>query len=1037
MNKNSLTVNKLWMKIVSVALVALSMAVFTGCRSYEDDICSLQERMDKMQKDLEALQGNKVVKEVISKDGKLIIVFTDGTQKEIEAGDLIKLSINDKGEWCINGESTGVSAKGQKGDKGDKGETGAKGDKGETGAKGDKGDKGETGAKGNKGDKGDPGTPGAPGAKGDQGPAGPTGPQGPKGEDGKDGHTPVITISDDGYWVIDNEKTTVLAKPVNGSVLCVMDEAGGFVTLTFFNEDGKQNGNPITFLLENARLTSIVLEPDAVYEGFPAIEFEKESSYFKNVKVAAKPSKEDDGDVFNDKLWYWKKSATDAEATAFLRLNPSRFGAEYIKDVTLRTKDAKVLRSIDVSDKSVPANVVAPKDGKWENNFKNGVLQVGLKDYLAGGSAMKKGTPAEQLPLVQFDVTTTKDSVHVYSDWAVLYMTDGGLKQPYIFLKKDQAASELLARQYGKAHLESLRTSKRTLEIDLRKDTDLKKVLEAYKGKDAPTAANLLDVEEYDLRYEFTQMPRTITPGETTEYYTITKDGIVTPVDSKGNAYRPEAEGKSGVVQVRLYMKDQLVALAYLKFFITKVDPIEPDDFYKYWEESYDGKGKAGDRYEPIFTSKLISGAGDKWTTTPEWAKVNYLKKWDLSLDDFALRLEYDFEGIANSTIAPKPAGVDKDHYLANTQDFAVEYEDNTGVFTIKRLPGSRCLEPGTYVLPVYLKQSRTSRLLSYPEHIIVYFKIDIVDPSEKAVDKVVKTLDNYKIEGLWDKDKVFAKGMPSTLNDGYVPTLATKVVFNTLTKFQEEVKKAAKTVYGDDIEFTAKIVNVTNADGKKDDSKLALYTVAPVAGEPTEFTVTRSGVLMDTELVTVSYGIASTVCPETTRELFQFTISFEHAAKYLLTSEKIRDNQNIRVTPKGEIEIRDNHADHSVGISEILKMISNEENEKILYNGGFVFGPVGQKVLGAKKFKVDVKLPTNHDFVQRGLLTITPSPAHIPANLGQTINWKNLENQGHAGVIRPVEVQATIVIDYGTAYRYEKPLIIRIMPDSMWNFGI
>ena len=51
MNKNSLTVNKLWMKIVAVA-IALSMSFFTSCRSYEDDICSLQERMDKMQKDL-------------------------------------------------------------------------------------------------------------------------------------------------------------------------------------------------------------------------------------------------------------------------------------------------------------------------------------------------------------------------------------------------------------------------------------------------------------------------------------------------------------------------------------------------------------------------------------------------------------------------------------------------------------------------------------------------------------------------------------------------------------------------------------------------------------------------------------------------------------------------------------------------------------------------------------------------------------------------------------------------------------------------
>ena len=1007
MNKNSLTVNKLWMKIVAVA-IALSMSFFTSCRSYEDDICSLQERMDKMQKDLDALRG-KVVKEVFSKGDKLWFRFTDGTEAPVgDVSEIVKLT-TENGQWYINGKPTGVTSKGEKGDtgaKGDKGDTGAKGDKGDTGAKGDKGDQGIQGEKGEKGDKGDP---------------------------GKDGKTPVVGISEDGYWTINGEKTNQTAKPVNGSAVCVIDEEGGYVTIDFYAADGHNKVNSITFLLENARLTSVVLEPDAVYQGFPAIEFEQESSYFKNVKATATPSKDDDGDVFVDKLWYWKKSAADAEATAFLRLNPSRFGAEYIKDVTIRTKDVTNLRSLDVSSERVPANVVAPKDGKWANNFKNGLLQVGLKDYLAGGSAMKKGTPAEKLPLVQFDVTTTKDSVHVYSDWAVLYMVDGGLKQPYIFLKKDKP--EQLARQYENARIESLRNSKRTLEIDLRKDTDLKEVLEAYKG-DASTMANLLDVKDYELRYEFAQMPRTIAPGQKTEYYTITKDGIVTPVDSKGVAYRPEAEGKSGVVQVRLYMKEQLVALAYLKIFITKVDPVEEDDYYKYWVESYDGQSKAGAKYEPIFKTNLISGVGDTFTTTPEWAEVNYLKKWGLSHDDFANRLEYDFEQVVdvNSKIAPMPEGVDKSHYLANADDFNVEYNYNNGVFTITRLPGSRCLKPGTYVVPVYFKQGRNSRLLSYPEHIIVYFKIQIVDPSKATVDKVVKTLESYKMTGLWDKNTVFAKGMPSTLDNGYVPTLDTKVVFNTLTKFQEEVKKAAKTVYGDDIAFSAEVISV---NGDKSDNKTGLYKVEPVASAPGEFTVTRKGVLKETEEIVVSYGFASTVCPETVRELFQFTIRFEHAAKYLLTSEKIKDRQNVRVTTTGVIEIRDNHADHSVGISEILKMISNEENEKVLYNGGFIFGPVGHKVLGAKKFKVDVELPANHDFVQRGLLTITPSPAHVPANLGLTINWKNLEGLGHGGVVTPVEVPAKIVIDYGTAYRYEKTLIIRIMPDSMWNFGI
>ena len=1010
MNKNSLTVNKLWMKIVAVA-IALSMSFFTSCRSYEDDICSLQERMDKMQKDLEALRG-KVVKEVVAKNGKLTIYFTDGTSKEVEATELIKLSTKD-GEWYINGKPTGVTSKGEKGDKGetgakgDKGETGAKGDKGETGAKGDKG---ETGAKGDKGEKGDQGVP------------------------GKDGHTPVITISDDGYWVIDGEKTSQTAKPVNGSAVCVIDNEGGYVTIDFYAADGHKKINSITFMLENARLTSVLLEPDAVYQGFPAIEFEQESSFFKNVKAGTTASKTDDGDVFGDKTWYWKKSATGAEATAFLRLNPSRFGAEYIKDVTLRIKDVNNLRAIDLSDKRVPAKVVAPKDGKWKNNFKNGLLQVGLKDYLAGGSAMKKGTPAEQLPLVQFDVTTTKDSVHVYSDWAVLYMIDGGLKQPYIFLKKAPASTpELLARKYDDARTESLRRSTRVLEIDLNKDTDLKKVLEAYKGSDAPTAANLLDVEDYNLRYEFAQMPRTISTTDNAEYYKITKDGIVTPTDAKGNAYRPEAEGRSGVVQVRLYMKDQLVALSYLKFIINKVDPVAKDDFYNYWEESYDGQGKAG-AYKPVFTSNLISGVLDKFTTTPEWAKVNYLKKWYLSIKDFNERLDYDFEGIANETIAPKPEDVADDKYLAGTSEFSVDYDYEHGTFTLQRLGSSRCMQPGTYVLPVYFKQARTSRLKAYPEHIVVYFKIQIVDPSKAAVDKVVKNLDAYKMPGVWTKDLVYAKGMPSTSENGYVPTLATKTVFNSLTKFQEEVKKAAKVVYGDRIAFTAEVISV---NGDKSAAKTGLYKVEPVVGDEANITVTRTGVLEDTELVTVSYGFVSTQCPETVRELFQFTISFEHAAKYILTPDKIKDKQNVRVNAKGEIEIRDNHAEHSVAIAEILKMFSTETEGKKLYDGGYFFGSVGQQVLGSKKFKVNVTLPAKHDFVVGNLLTITPSPAGVPANVGLKINWKNLVGVGHAEVVSPVEIPATIEIDYGTAYKYKRTLVIRIMPDAMWNFGI
>lgn len=57
------------------------------------------------------------------------------------------------------------------------------------------------------------------GLKGDTGPTGPSGAQGEKGKDGKDGEngeSPTITISEDGYWVIDGVKSTTLAQGVKG-----------------------------------------------------------------------------------------------------------------------------------------------------------------------------------------------------------------------------------------------------------------------------------------------------------------------------------------------------------------------------------------------------------------------------------------------------------------------------------------------------------------------------------------------------------------------------------------------------------------------------------------------------------------------------------------------------------------------------------------------------------------------------------------------------------------------------------------------------
>lgn len=987
MKRNSLVFNKLWLVMASMAL-ALSMSIFTGCRSYEDDICSLQERMDKLQSELQALQG-KVVKEVLSKDGKLVIVFTDGTQKEIEAGDLIKLSINDKGEWCINGQSTGVSAKGQKGDKGDKGDTGA------AGAKGDKGDKGDKGPKGDKGD------------------------------------SPKITIGDNGNWFIDGKDTNISAKPKNGSVNCMIDEDGGFVYLTFFGEDGKalNNGKPIVFMLESARLTSMVLVPEAVYQGFPAIEFPLTSNSFKVVDAKTPASKSDDGDKFLDKTWYWKEvMESEEDAKAVLRLNPSTFGAQYIKSVEIEFKDAKNLRTVEITDENgnMPT-IVAPKDNKWENNVKDGILTVGLKGYNAAKKAITPNQPAEKLPLAQIKVTTTKNEVAVRSDWAVLHMVNGGLKQPYLYINNSDDDPELLPRQFSAAKRDCI------IEIPVTKTTSLKDLLSAHTGMQGATAANMLDDKKHELRYEFYSIPL---ENDGKEYYKMTEEGVVTPQDKQGRAFESGAENMTGMVQVRLFMKDKLVALSYIHFAMTtkQVD----DAFYKYWVKSKNTQlTNAGEDYKPVFRTEVITGASDVFMTTLEWAKINYLYDFNLDLEQFHNLPRYKFEGVASSRIAPlakvgDPA-IKAEQYITLDKlngAFSVEYTRNTGKFTITRTPDSKCMEAGTYYLPVYFEQNHPHHGFdykkAYPIHVVVVFKIEITDPTKMDVEAAAKKIENYRMPNLWEGNKVYAKGLPKSSADGYVPTLKSSLVFRDLAKFQEEVKKAAKSTYGADLEFVAQVVNVEG--GAKD------KTLYNVENGDKDFEITRLNTLRETERVTVAYGFRSAICPDTFHQLATFVIEFEHAALYKIVGDNLKD-ENIRVAKDGAIEIRDHKDEHSFTIGTVLQMYSNEANPKLLLNKGFRtaeeirLGFLGQ----GDKFKVAVELPETHDFVKKHLLKVTPAGW---AGTGTKISWRNLEDNpaGHGAVTSTATINAKLLINYGSSYQYDKTLIIRIIPDAQWG---
>ena len=791
-------------------------------------------------------------------------------------------------------------------------------------------------------------------------------------------------------------------------------------------------------MLESARLTSMVLVPEKVYQGFPAIEFPLTSNSFKEVDAKTPATKNDNGDKFLDKTWYWKEvMESEEDVQAAVRLNPSTFGAQYIKKVELEFKDAKNLRTVEITDdKGNTPTVIAPKDNKWENNVKDGVLTVGLKGYFAGKKAMTPGTPAETLPLAQIKVTTTKSDVAVRSDWAVLYMVNGGLKQPYIYINNNDDEKELLPRQFSVAKQESI------IEIPVTKTTSLKDLLSAHTGMQGATVANMLNDKKHELRYEFYSIPL---ENDGKEYYKITKDGVVTPQDKQGRAFESGAEGMKGIAQVRLFMKDKLVALAYINFEMN-TKQVE-DAYYKYWVTSKSGKftdaaSAGGDAYTPVFRSKLITGAPAEFTTTFEWAKINYLYDYNLDLEQFHNLPRYKFVGIASKEIAPLDkvndatvkSTIKPEQYITSTNlkdpRFEVTYTRNTGKFTVKLTADSKCMEAGTYYLPVYFEQNYPHHGFdykkAYPRHVVVVFKFEITDESRAKVDAEAKKFDSYKMPNLWEGNKVYAKGLPKSQAEGYVPTLKSSLVFRDLAKFQSEVEKAAKDTYTG-LQFAARVVDVKGGAADK--------TLYMVENEAKDFTITRTDTLRETELVTVAYGFYSAECPDNFRQLTTFVIQFEHAALYKIVGDNIKHESKYIRVKDGAIEIRDHKDEHSFTIGEVLQMFSNEANPKLLLDNGE--RTAEEKRLGflgeGNKFSVAVVLPKTHDFVEKKLLTVTPAAA---PGTSTKISWKNLEYNpaGHGAVTKTATINATLLINYGTSYQYKRNLTIRIIPDAEWD---
>ena len=243
-------------KFLSATLFGFLMlglaGTFVACDDYDDS--DLRRRVNAIEGTLSELQSaianGVVISDVTSSSTGVTITTSDGKTYNITNGANgadgadgtpgSVVEIGDNGNWFIDGVDTGMPSRGADGQDGQDGQDGKdgyvpsieirdgywyidgvntgqaaqgeKGEQGEQGPQGPQGEQGEQGPAGEQGPQGPQGEQGEQGPAGEQGPQGPAGEQGPAGADG----TASITISEDGYWVINGVKTDVIARGQNG-----------------------------------------------------------------------------------------------------------------------------------------------------------------------------------------------------------------------------------------------------------------------------------------------------------------------------------------------------------------------------------------------------------------------------------------------------------------------------------------------------------------------------------------------------------------------------------------------------------------------------------------------------------------------------------------------------------------------------------------------------------------------------------------------------------------------------------------------------
>ncbi len=237
--------NKKFVGALLLGSLIMAGGTFTGCSDYDDDINSVNERVDEVRSTLEALQTQvnegATISGVEKTDNGVVVTLSDGTTFELTNGqdgvDGTTWTIGEDGYWYKDGTKTDYQAIGKDGEKGEQGE---------------------------------------------QGPAGPQGPQGEPGTPGSSVaggiyYYPGTEGEFEGFWVkveIDAEgnKTesnsgVAWTNPVAGGVSVVWDIYNETLTV-----DGVEEGTVVINL--SRILKALVFAPELYLDGVEATKYE-------------------------------------------------------------------------------------------------------------------------------------------------------------------------------------------------------------------------------------------------------------------------------------------------------------------------------------------------------------------------------------------------------------------------------------------------------------------------------------------------------------------------------------------------------------------------------------------------------------------------------------------------------------------------------------------------------------------------------------------------------------------------------------------